>query len=401
MHKRALGLIFIAGEGVMLKRGIDRTVLCLFVALVFVLLTSKTGWSNTGDLYGCYWSGDGLVNLEIRDNRTISYRFRSEHTGQVQKVRIFFIFRAAGYYSGTGGKISVGLYRDDGSSQRLPSGSPLASATISDPLNTSSGTSNGAFRLVTLSKPVPLQKGQLYHVVFSNIDSNPSKNWVSLNCLYNPAGGTRQFALNNTDWAAVWKLSGSWTNVDKATPILQIYFDNGASQGNGYIDSWGAKAISGGNRVRETFKVTGRDRTVSEVNMRVRRTGGSGPLIVRLEASNGTLIEQGSISSVGTTMNWVTFKFRQNRTLQVGQTYHLVLSSSDGAFSIIALQNGARYGFTPPTVFPDGHAQFTTGSSWQTWAGRTDLNLQCFFSPSSAPALTHPGTPLRLRTVEN
>ncbi len=82
----------------------------------------------------------------------------------------------SGYNAGTGGTLLIQLETDDGSSAHNPSGVVLGSATIPNP--------SANFPEVALSSAPQLTAGNLYHLVFTNIDPNPTANYVSVDELY-------------------------------------------------------------------------------------------------------------------------------------------------------------------------------------------------------------------------
>jgi len=146
--------------------------------------------------------------------------------------------------------------------------------------------------------------------------------------------------------------------------------------------------------------VNNENQTASGVFIRLRKNGNPGNLSVRLENADGSLIEEGSISSstVPTSYAWIGYSFTTNRVLESGKTYQLVLSAPSGdPYQTFPLQEGGQYGFLAGT-FTDGHIQVTTGSSWQNFKGRTDFDLQFYFE---GPALVDESSPPRnLRVVK-
>ena len=67
------------------------------------------------------------------------------------------------------------------------------------------------------------------------------------------------------------------------TPILELDYADGASQGQGYMEFWSgnAKTISGTHGVREIFTVSGMARTVVSAHVRLKYISGSSPLTIR------------------------------------------------------------------------------------------------------------------------
>ena len=61
------------------------------------------------------------------------------------------------------------------------------------------------------------------------------------------------------------------------------------------IDLQTVGVIGGAQEVRETIKVSGGDRSVKSVAVRVRRSNGSSSLVIRLEKSDGTVVEEVSV----------------------------------------------------------------------------------------------------------
>ena len=331
------------------------------------------------NVYGCPWAADGLANIEIgkAQGREVSYRFRVRKTGTFTQARFFFIFRAVGYYQGNGGQIKIELKADDGSAQHLPGGAALSSVLITDPMAET-------FRMVTFSSAVTLQGGKLYHFVFTNPASDPVNNWTSIDDLYHTSGTPdMQPTVSDTDLAVVWKYgsSYSWEVAYQHTPIFEVYFQDGHIEGQGYIDTrvGDPLSIGGSNKVRATFTVSGANATVSEANVRLRRLGSSGALTMAL-TRNGTVIDQVTVnaSEVGTSYGWVQGQFPSSHVLTAGMTYSLELSSASGSYATYVLQQGTNYGFETPSMFLDGHAEYSSGGSWSDFQGRTDFDYQLY-----------------------
>ena len=372
----------------------------LFILILFIMSIPSRAQTNN-NVYGCAWNADGLANLEIgkQVGRQISYRFSAEHHKNVTAVMILLAFRTSGYYRGDGGKILLQLQNDDTTLDHNPSGVVLASSLIDDPMSLET------YRLFTLNTPVLLQKGKIYHLVFSNPTPDPINNYVSIDCLYSVRGlPNMQPAVSDTNLAVVWKPgeSYSWRSSYSHSPIFCLYYDDSTRQGQGYIDtriSSGMGRISGDSKVRENFTVTGVDKNVYNISIRVKKISGLGNLKVRLENSNGNLIEEGAIlaSSIGSNYEWVTYRFNTEHILTNGQSYNVVLSApSNSEYHTFPLEDGSKYGFGCPSLFNDGHYQYTSGSYWQNLNGRTDFDLQLYFTLVNNPP---PQAPKNLRAI--
>lgn len=343
--------------------------------------------------YGSGLNSDALDNVPLGPNGTkVSYRFIASHTGEVSQLHFFLITDGShsGYNAGNGGELLIQLQTDDGSSAHNPSGTTLASYTINEPKND--------FPVISFSSHPSLTSGHLYHIVFTNIASSPSENYVSVDNLYmSPALNPMQPTVSNENCALLTHSEyGSWSVFTNDTPIYELSYTDGTTTGVGYMEVWvnAPQAIGGTHAVREQFTVSGSERVVSKFSIRVARTAGSAPLTVRLENGNGSLIEQGTVPSsavpLSSTSNpkyyWVTYTFEALRPLFKGDTYHLDLEASSGtSYQTFPIRKGSKESFSGATYFPDGYAQFKGGANWVGWTewgqtNRTDGDLQFYFT---------------------
>lgn len=356
----------------------------------------------TPSYYGSALNADDLGNITLgyayndSCNRQYSIRMRANHTGVLRSIRPFFIwdYSRIGYHAGNGGTIQIQVLADDGSSSHFPSGNAIASLTVLHPVN----DSIGFYPLLTFPAPPALVAGQIYHLVFTNVDADPASNWVSLDCAWMWYAATPlQPTLPDSDLAILERCpAGSWSlykrGTSTATPCLQLEYADGAIQGQGYIEfySQNPKPISGTKEVRERFTVSGPDRVVTSASVRVKYVSGPGPLTIRLEKADGSLVDQGMVATVPVTpgingASWAKVSFASPQTLHAGQSYHLLLRApADTLFQTQGLRKGADKGFKPPTYFADGIAQFNDGTAWTGWDSwgqynRQDVDLQFYF----------------------
>jgi hypothetical protein len=353
---------------------------------------------------GYYGSGlnvDALANTPVGKsvNYQVSYRIRANHTGPLAAVRPFFIwsYTTPGYALGTGGTIKVDVQTDDGSASHNPSGTSLASLIYAKPVN----DTIGYYPLLAFAGQPTLQAGTLYHVVFTNIDPDPVNNWVCLDSAYMDYANspTMQPTIPDLDLATLWRQgsTGTWSvrktgPTESFTPILELDYADGTSQGQGYMEFWigDAKTISGTQGVRQIFTVSGSDRIVTSASVHLKYVSGSGPLTIRLEQADGTLLDQGTVASVPVTpglggASWAKVTFATARTLKAGSAYNLVLSAPAGTvFTAFPMRKGSDKGYKSTTVFTDGYAQFNNGTGWTGWdqwgqLNRKDGDLEFFF----------------------
>lgn len=340
--------------------------------------SASAGILGQNDGYGTGIGMDALNNTHIGgpDSITSSYRFRATTTSGLVSIRLY-ITDGTGYADGDGGTMDISVQPDDATTAHAPSGEVLASTSI----RPGNPIAIGQLPLVMFPTPPVLTAGQLYHVVFRNTDASPTLNFVSLDGIYMFEPTTpRQLRFSDVDWGQPTRRgSGRWADQRRTVPILQLNYADGTVFGEGHIQVWvgSPKPISGPARAREAFVVSGESRLVSSVAVRLTRVGGSGGLTVRLETSDGGLIEEGTVPSASIPIgiagshdgpgqaSWVTYQFSTPRLLTTGQGYNLVVSApSDSTYSIFVLRKGRDYGFHPATFFGDGRAQYDPGTGW-------------------------------------
>jgi hypothetical protein len=358
-----------------------------------------------GAFYGPAIRGDALANTPIgKGGIQVSCRFRADPGGVFQGARPYLIwsFRRMGYHAGTGGILKVELQTDDGTAAHRPSGQVLATHVQRLALV---ATSDRFYPRLAFDRAPALTPGAFYHLVFSNTDPSPESNFVSVNALFlKSSSPPLQPRLADADWAMLmrsrtspeWAVRRTAGTREGFTPILEIDYAGGKSQGMGYMEFWmGApKPISGPRQVREVFTVTGAERQAGSVTARVRRLSGTAPLVLRLEQADGKLLAEGKAegalpactptASLGG-CDWATFTFPETQALVSGRSYHLVLSAPATArYEAFPMRKGTDKGFSDATLFPDGHAEYSDGGAWAGWEqwgkrGLTNADLQFFF----------------------
>jgi len=351
------------------------------------------------------------VQMDVLDNQPVAeadvdYRFRAAASGAVNSFIWWDKYGKVkngapacdGYGCGTGGSLDICIYSDDGKFDHLWTGKPLGCVIG---LNLRSGEQ---IRTDAFPAGIQLSAGRLYHLHWHNSNPNPAKNFISVNdiCVWHPAK-PRQPAIPDSDLAV---MVGTKT-IDTDTPIFQLNYEDGTTQGQGYKESWNymPEDISGAAKARESILVSGPDRTVKSVSVRVNRVSGISALRVTLETSSGALLEQGeipaeyfpagnrltanSLASQYVTPAWGTYNFAVPRILKSNQSYQLILSApADTVYQVYAIQRASGYGFSPRTFFADGHGEFSrdNGSTWsgfrQTEESRnhTDADIQFYFT---------------------
>jgi hypothetical protein len=346
---------------------------------------------------GSFMQADALGNTVIggSDRTSLSFRFRATWTGTVVAIRCYVIKNVngrTGYSSGDGGTMRVALESDSGGRRHVPSGKRLASATFRP-------AERGFFPEVRFAKAAHVVAGRLYHVVFSNIDRDPSNNYVSINALYSDSRlgrGPRvpdDLAVLEGDrgggGATFWSLRRS-SPREYYLPILDVVGGGGQHLGNGYMEVWDPKPIGGGAMVRQLLRTRGSKATrVDGVWLRVRRDDGAGDgLTVSIaRSSGGDAIASATVEPrrVPTSApGWVHVRFSQPASLPAGADLALTLSASGrSAYEAFPMRKGTSYGFDRTTIFDAGYAQFNDGDGWvgwDQWGGHDERNSDLQFA---------------------
>jgi len=382
--------------------GLAKLRLSALLCICFILTSFPVHAANCPVGSTCYGPGlgsDGLANTVVGgpDANLVSFRFRAGHTGSLQQIHVYLMQEHAGYSAGTGGQLQVTVNTDDGTPAHNPSGTVLATYLLNNP---SAAAPSIYFPIFVFSAPPSLVEGQLYHIVFTDVDPSPTANYLSVNALYYEIPATpAQPTVSDTDFAELLGGPGvAWGPRQGYTPVLELDYQDGFSEGNGYMEGWvGApQNISGSAAVRETMTVSGPQVTVISGSVRVTRLSGSDPLIVNLENGDGTLIEQTQIPADSIPLTnppsyaWANFTFSSAHILATGQNYHLQLgTASSSSYQAFPIRKGYGYGFQAQTYFPDGYAQFNQGDSWAGWTQwgqteRVDGDLQFYFTLAPA-----------------
>jgi hypothetical protein len=380
----------------------DRTFRMLLLFIAFgVWCTSMRGT----EYYGSGVQFDVLDNQQVAEY-DVDYRFRAVASSSLSSFIWYDVYKKGGstsltcdgYGCGTGGSVDICIFDDNGRPNHLWTGKPLGCVTDS---NLRSGD-----RIRTEIFPVPprLTAGKLYHLHWHNTDPSPTKNFISVDdiCVWHPTT-PRQPTIPDIDLAV---LLGT-KELDGDTPFFQLSYADGTTQGQGYKESWNysAESISGGAKVREKITVSGSNRTVTSVSVRVNRVSGGSPLIVTLADGSGAIIEQGKIPALrfpdGFALNqnvygskyvrpsWGTYLFASPHILTPGQSYQLILSSpSDTVYQGYGIQRASGYKFTNSTFFGDGRGEFSrdNGSTWTGFSqsensvDHSDADIQFYFT---------------------
>ena len=342
-------------------------------------------------LYGSAVAMDTKNNYQIgwSNHARVSHRFRAGTTAALTSVAVN-LRGGRGYSGGDGGTIRITVETDEAG---RPSGTILAAVTFAP------GNPGGAWEkqdALPFKVPAELTLGTIYHVVLENVSPSPVQDYISVNEGYTYDSMVPRQPLFSDDFAVLHDEGDGWVELSNDTPVMDLTYADGHHDGNAYfaIVADYYAVISGDGMARERFTVSGSDRTVTTATVRVKRVGGSSPLAIALETSDGTDLALGSIdagqirhsrlptdeaSLAGS--RWVTATFAAPVTLTVGQTYDLRLSTAaDTKYVAIPLrEQDATNPAWGSQAFRDGEAQSTSdGSFWHPVYRRAPLDFQFY-----------------------
>ncbi|MEM9650554.1 MAG: hypothetical protein AAGA65_00570 [Actinomycetota bacterium] len=333
-----------------------------------------------------------LSNVPLRTNRA-TYRFTADRTGEVDSVRLYYIVNTSrtGYANGTGGTVLMTVAPDDGSG--LPDEANLFAGRAEATFGLNGGAIIGdrssyvrdtLFGRWDFSEPIPVVAGQDYHIVFQNLDPDPTNNYVILDLVIDllpdslqgsdpiPSPAARSefgFVQSSGDG---WRLADAHPEGHRQTPIFEVTYTDGNTQGQGFMqyEARGTFALTGSSAIRTTITVP-EDRTVSQFAARVGAQAG-GAVILEMTTMDGEVLRsvQASTDAVANYRNAVWAEGSvEPLTLTAGTQYAFVVRAAPGySGDVVPLQAGVNYGFAPKSVFPFGVAQTSPdGSSWTNW----------------------------------
>jgi hypothetical protein len=353
------------------------------------------------ETYGPGMAAESLANLRIGADHDYShaFRFRAIHGGPLESFRAYWIFNKGGrggYHEGNGGDIRVQLREDDGTPSHLPTERTLATVRLAHALE---GLGRGGnMEALTFPKPLPVLKaGQLYHLVFENLSKDRKTNYLSVNTLIQrEVGKPLQYRYQDDVWGALIRVGqGPWHPTGEGsavyTPILEIRYANGLSEGCGYMEVWvrNPKPMKTPAQVSERFTPTA-SRSLLEVSLRAKQVESGGPLEAWVE-EDGHVLGRASLKPADPGLApkkavWFSGSFGSPIKIEAQHTYRVVFTSSKGHYEAFPIRKGVGYGFGPDTLFAEGWAEYDSGDGkgwrgWEMWDPQPtqEADLQFFF----------------------
>lgn len=329
--------------------------------------------------YGNKFIIDTTSSIGNMTNTTLktSLRFTAQANKTVSAIRVYLNAEV-----GTSPSYRYGIQTDVGGN---PSGTFLGSGFLQ-------ATTTG-WQTVSISPTVTLTAGTVYHIVvqwFSG--TNNTSRYIALR-ESNPLNSLYPLSnLIDANANTLFNTGSSWV-VQNGQPIYELDYSDGTFEGNPYYVQTEI-AVAGNTFVGEKFRVTGTDKTVSQISFYVRRNGvPTTNLTVDLwNADTNSLVEEITqpTTTIPTTYNYLTYNFATQRTLVANTNYRIYLKSTGSSLTngyrinILNATNSANYnGIT----YDGTNSIYTTsanaGSSWTDTNVNMDVDGFYFTVPGS------------------
>ncbi|MHB9132042.1 MAG: FlgD immunoglobulin-like domain containing protein, partial [Armatimonadota bacterium] len=349
--------------------------------------------TSTGAALGQTIDGAGSANFDWTKYSGVKFgvAFKAPKSGTIKMMTMQWK-KSSGYGAGSYGKFDFELQSNG--SGNYPSGSVIASARGVNPSTAMDGYTDGALHFNISAN---LTAGQIYHVVITNVDSNPSSNWSSPNTLMssvqpwdsNMINGPRAMAYDNGRWSPWTSSANDWNtgggnSVNGGHVPLMLSWTDGTITGDPFYSA----AISGGayfygsNRAGEYINWNRPSVTITKVGVSVGKRGSPGSLIYHLEKVGSGDIASGTIatsSTVSSLPKMVYVSLPSAVTLTQGTSYRLWFESPSSSSSNCYYQ-WTVYGESRPAAWLEGSWGGTASyliygsGSWSSWVN-SDLTF--------------------------
>lgn len=308
--------------------------------LLLVLLLSLAALPAPGRELGQTIEGAGSSNFDWlqQPGMKLGIAFKAPKSGTITRITLQWK-TTDGYGAGSYGIYNFELFADG--PRHYPSRRVIGRADRVTPRAAMDGYADGAFSIPITAT---LTANRIYHLVITNIDPNPRRNWSSPNGLMTrvrpwEATGCRAEVYRNGSWRPYssvhnpWNASGSNYVSGQHHPLM-ITWSDGSATGDPYYSaalSAGAR-FSGGNRAGEFIVWNYPTATIRRIGLSVRRNGRpDGPLLYRLERVGGGILASGTLATpaqVGTrAQTWVYARLPRPVALSRGASYRLWFES--------------------------------------------------------------------------
>lgn len=340
---------------------------------------------------------ESLRNITVgQKDATHTYRlamsFRAKSSSTPSKLW-YYVPYGEGYHGGNAGVLRMDIYADK-------NGAPDEAnrfGTLTRNLVSENKSSDKMYEDAIL-EGLPLEKGKLYWLVFSNTDRTAG-NFYSINTtqIRKYSGHTGIRWTPAADATVMFQTNpGSWTNLTsvmnpgdmQSSPMFQLTYQNDVKQGSAVIES-GATAL----RAMTLANTPGRDSTSTireamyipntitvrgisfmaepldahgaSVYLALSMLEGDGlsNKVVRALWGDRVSVQQTQQAPAGTPSGWAAsfwhdFKLSQPVTLEGGKWYALDISRTTGTLRFAGQTNARRRGLEMPVAYIDGEARY-------------------------------------------
>ncbi len=372
------------------------------------VFTGASGYSNQSpDYFGNPIWATGPANVPVDANTSLAIRFAARQSGSIERAsfNIKFDFERAGYHGGDCGELEATLRPDESG---VPSEELLGRMVFTDPC----GGAGDIGHLVdaAFEKPVEVIGGEVYHLVFSNLDPDPG-NFVSINLLNWPddRGAAYQLATGDGVLAVQARGSAYWSGNDTGQwgqsevletiyPAFELHYDNAVSQGVSYIGArFGSEvtlAPGASTRIRQLFTPT-EDVTVSSAWFRGVEFAPGTALDLRIaqfdepvdepiaEQGDGITIYTGSLAAPPGTDPWFGGALSATLTFRAGITYSAEAVATAGSMILRPLYQAEHNEWisSEQSDWADSSVEVTDPATdeWGVYVGSIPHNLSLYF----------------------
>ena len=363
---------------------------------------------------------DYIGNLPIGDNKNylVSQRFRATCSSSLSAIKPYWIASAPDYSKGTGGRILIRVLPDIDGKPDLTA-SPLAvgeflPGLVEGNFPVGKPHKEAMHNTTKLTETIPLERGTLYHVVYENLDANPTENFIGLNnSATDIARGDIREWISGDDWGVLLGIPNDqneipWTEATnriyngrlRYMPILGIYYADEHATAQGY-----SLRISGNWKERDKLFP---DRIFELTNLKPMReaitpskdisflgfyiyTASLRPSVLSwtLTDQHGNSIGSGSLSQPVADFELCkvfdgfigkysakAVRFPSPIDFKKGETYYLTLTPQGESRWAIAVQADGReaaYGFMFPVAKTEFTAQHYANGKWIYSGPSTDV----------------------------
>jgi len=331
------------------------------------------------------------------------------------------------YSVGNGGLQEVTLQTDDGTPEHNPSGTIIAKAKPYVPFD----LPIRKWAIIDFESPGTVQAGQIYHLVYENLNPPPRLSGLSAREAQNAPIDKGAIALDGvTDGIAIDPLerhgpflrnfpatlvkrsaSSSWEDTN-VTSWYSIVYTDGVEVGESYAHYQAVSAyryeVDGNKQLRQEFTWNYPDISVDRIVTRFGYDKGANgkpmSIVVRNQSfsvvATATVKFDSKLKEVAQSDN--SYVKRQTRhsvgelsdtvQLKTGQTYYIEYSAGSGAAYVMtpAIESLRKSGTKDRNLWGDGLAKQSTdgGNSWVRLDEFPDSDIPMYFIPVGVPTNT-------------